>query len=136
MDFKQKLNALKADFYAADTVAFGYKMVNICIYAMFIVCIFAAFSDICFAADIFEAGEEIGKQIYKSIAGISTVLAGVGIAIAACMYFFSPNERNVASARGWMVRIVLAWVIINCVGLLLTTVKNFMGNYAGQDLNV
>lgn len=136
MNFKQKINALKVDFYAADTIAISYKVINICIHIMFVVCIFAAFSDVCFATDIFQAGEEIGKQIYKSIASISTVLAGVGIAIAACLYFFSPNERSVASARGWMLRIVLAWVIINCVGLLLTTVKNFMGDYAGQDLNI
>lgn len=135
MDFKQKLNVLKADFCSMDTVALSYKVINVLIHVMFVVCIIMAFSDVCFASDVFEAGKEIGKQVYKSIAGVSTVLAGVGIAIAACMYFFSPNERSVASAKTWMLNIVKAWVIINCVGLLLTTIKNLLGNYAGQGLN-
>lgn len=136
MNLKEKLIALRNEVYTIDVVALGNTITKVFIWMMFLFCILTAFSDICFASDIFEAGREIGKQIYKSIVSISTILAGVGIAIAACMYFFSPNERNVASARGWMIRIVLAWVIINGVGLLLATVKNLMGNYASRDLNI
>ena len=94
------------------------------------------FSEVCYANDVFTAAGEIGKSLYTSIVGISTVLAGVMIAIAACMYFFATNERTVASAKSWIGRIIAAWVVINGVGLLLTTVKNLMGNYAGGTLDI
>lgn len=135
MDFKRKIYSLRDTALTVDLTKIYSMAMSALLFLMLFTSIFMLFSDVCFANDIFTAGAEIGKSIYKSIAGISTVLAGVGIAIAACMYFFSPDERTVASAKGWMVRIVLAWLIINCVGLLLTTVKNLTSGYTSQDLS-
>lgn len=136
MNFQEKIVALKNEVYSIDIVALGYKVTNVCILLMMLLCAFMLFSDICFATDIFQAGKEIGKEIYKSIVGISSVMAGVGITFAACMYFFSPNERNVAAARGWIVRIILAWVVINGAGLLLVTIKGLTGRYTNQNLDI
>jgi len=61
----------------------------------------------------------IGGEIYKAIAGISTVLAVVGETIAACMYFFSSNGKTVEAASSWMKRIALGWVFINGMNIIV-----------------
>lgn len=78
----------------------------------------------------------IAQKIYGMIVGISTALAVVGEAIAACMYFFSSNGKAVEAASGWMKRIAIGWVFINGMGILVSLVGS-MGilghSWQGQD---
>ncbi len=73
--------------------------------------------------------KNIGSKIYNFILGISTVLAVVAEAVAACMYFFSSNGKTVEMAGNWMKKIALGWVAINCMGIIVSLFTGFFTGY-------
>jgi predicted PurR-regulated permease PerM len=68
------------------------------------------------ATDMWTKAEEIIKDVYKSIAGISTVLAGLMSAVAVIGAKVSNNQHKVDQAWDWLKRIWVAWVVINGIG--------------------
>lgn len=66
------------------------------------------------------------KAIYKGIFSISTPLAAV-IAVIACLFWmFSSNPRTVETAKSWLKRVLIAWVLINTFGLIITSLSSWL----------
>ena len=76
--------------------------------------------------DIWQQGENIIKDLYTRIAGISTVLAGLLTAVAAVSAKLSNNQQHVDRAWDWIKRIWICWVIINGAGLIIVYAKTLM----------
>ena len=66
--------------------------------------------------DIFTAGKEIIQDVYKQIAGISTILAGLMSAVAVIGAKMSNNQHKVDQSWDWLKRIWIAWAVINGIG--------------------
>ena len=69
--------------------------------------------------DIFTAATRIIKAVYASIAGISTVLAGLMSAVAVIGAKMSNNQHKTDQAWDWLKRIWIAWAIINGIGAFI-----------------
>lgn len=80
------------------------------------------------AEDMWTAANRIIVDVYKHIAGISTVLAGLMSAVAVIGAKLSNNQHKVDQAWDWLKRIWVAWVIINGIGgFIAYVVPQFQG---------
>ena len=59
------------------------------------------------AATVWEKANEIMKDVYKQILGISTIAAIVTAAVALLMMNFSRSGRTVDESRAWLKRIII-----------------------------
>lgn len=83
--------------------------------------------------DIFESAKAIIKTIYNGVFGISTALAVV-IAVIACLFMmFSSNPRTVETSKSWLKRVLIAWVIINALGLIISTLTTWLTSAGATD---
>lgn len=71
------------------------------------------------ADDIFTVANSIITKVYNSIAGISTVLAGLMSAVAVIGAKMSNNQHKVDQSWDWLKRIWIAWAIINGIGAFI-----------------
>ena len=69
--------------------------------------------------DVFTAANRIIKTVYNSIAGISTVLAGLMSAVAVIGAKLSNNQQKTDQSWDWLKRIWVAWAIINGIGAFI-----------------
>lgn len=60
--------------------------------------------------DIFSKAKDIFNSLYKDIAGISTVAAGVCGAVCLFLMFFSKNPKTVEESTSWFKRILICWI--------------------------
>jgi hypothetical protein len=63
------------------------------------------------------------KDVYKQIAGISTVLAGLMSAVAVIGAKMSNNQHKVDQAWDWLKRIWIAWAVINGIGAFIAYIR-------------
>ncbi len=80
--------------------------------------------------DMWEVAEELIKDVYKQIVGISTMLAGLMSAVAVIGAKLSNNQHKVDQAWDWLKRIWIAWVIINGIGAFIAYVTPFFSDLA------
>lgn len=71
------------------------------------------------AEDMWTAANRIIVDVYKHIASISTVLAGLMSAVAVIGAKLSNNQHKVDQAWDWLKRIWIAWAVINGIGAFL-----------------
>jgi hypothetical protein len=69
--------------------------------------------------DIFTAANRIIRAVYTSIAGISTVLAGLMSAVAVVGAKMSNNQHKTDQSWDWLKRIWMAWAVINSIGAFI-----------------
>lgn len=81
------------------------------------------------AKTIFELANDIIKDVYEKVAGLSTVLAGLMTAVAVIGAKISNNQQKVDQAWDWLKRVWIAWAIINSVGALLAYVVPLFQGY-------
>lgn len=98
--------------------------------AFIIVTLMACFSINVFAAPvtIWEKAEEIMKDVYAQVLGISTIAAVVTAAIALLMLNFSKTDKTVTESRAWLKRIVVTWVILNSLGFVISYLTPFFAD--------
>lgn len=73
-----------------------------------------------FAADtIWTKFSEVMKDIYGKLLGISTIIAVTAATIALLVRMISRNQRAVDEATTWLKRIVITWIILNCLGFII-----------------
>lgn len=84
--------------------------------------------------DMWTVGQNIIKDIYQKIAGISTVLAGLMSAIAVIGAKMSNNQHKVDNCWDWLKRIWIAWAIINGIGAFLAYVVPLFDGLATLDV--
>lgn len=77
------------------------------------------------ATDMFTKADEIIKDLYSKIAGISTVLAGLMSAIAVLGAKLSNNQQKTEQAWDWLKRIWIAWAVINGIGAFIAYIRPF-----------
>lgn len=80
------------------------------------------------AADIWTKAEDIMKDIYGKIVGISTVAAIVTASVALLLMNFSKSGKTVDESRSWLKRIVITWVILNSLGFILAYITPFFND--------
>lgn len=87
------------------------------------------------AADttIWTKANEFLKDLYTQILTISTIAGVVTAATALLLMNFSKNERTVAESRAWLKRIIVCYVLINCLGFVVAYITPFMtgGKFTG-----
>ncbi|MFR1370270.1 MAG: hypothetical protein ACLSA0_08775 [Eisenbergiella massiliensis] len=80
------------------------------------------------AADMWTKAEDIMKDIYGKIVGISTIAAIVTASVALLLMNFSKTGRTVDESRAWLKRIIITWVILNGLGFILAYVTPFFND--------
>ena len=79
---------------------------------------------------IFQVADDIIRDVYNNIAGISTVLAGLMSAIAVIGAKMSNNQHKVDQSWDWLKRIWIAWAVINGIGAFIAYVVPLLDGYA------
>lgn len=90
--------------------------------------IFALQTEPVLAADMWSKAEEIMKDVYGKILGISTIAAIVTAAIALLLMNFSKSGKTVDESRAWLKRIAISWVILNGLGFILAYISPFFAD--------
>ena len=80
------------------------------------------------AADMWSKAEDIMKDVYGKILGISTIAAIVTASVALLLMNFSKSGKTVDESRTWLKRIVISWVILNGLGFILAYVTPFFAD--------
>ena len=77
------------------------------------------------ASTMWTKAEELMKDVYSKILGISTIAAVVTAAVALLMMNFSRSGRTVDESRAWLKRIIVTWIILNSLGFIMDYVTPF-----------
>lgn len=77
------------------------------------------------AATIWEKADEIMKDVYSQILGISTIAAVVTAAVALLLMNFSRSDRTVQESRSWLKRIIITWAVLNGLGFIMAYITPF-----------
>ena len=96
-----------------------------------IVTLMACFTLNVFAAEqvtIWQKAEEIMKDVYSQVLGISTIAAVVTAAIALLMLNFSKTDKTVTESRAWLKRIIVTWAILNGLGFIMAYITPFFAD--------
>lgn len=80
--------------------------------------------------DLFEVADNIIRDVYSHIAGISTVLAALMSSIAVIGAKLSNNHQKTEQAWEWLKRIWLAWAVINGIGAFIAYITPLFDGYA------
>ena len=73
--------------------------------------------------------DNIIRDVYTHIAGISTVLAALMSAIAVIGAKMSNNQHKVDQSWDWLKRIWIAWAVINGIGAFISYVVPLFDGY-------
>ena len=84
------------------------------------------------AADMWSKAEDIMKDVYAKILGISTIAAIVTASTALLLMNFSKSGKTVDESRAWLKRIAITWCILNGLGFIMAYVSPF---FAGGKWN-
>ena len=108
------------------------KWQKILILSVMLMMLISSTSLTAFAAgeDMFEVADNIIRDLYENIAGISTVLAALMSAIAVIGAKLSNQQHKHDQAWDWLKRIWIAWAIINGIGAFLAYVVPLFDGYA------
>lgn len=79
--------------------------------------------------NMFEVADNIIRDVYTHIAGISTVLAALMSAIAVIGAKMSNNQHKVDQSWDWLKRIWIAWAVINGIGAFISYVVPLFYGY-------
>ena len=79
--------------------------------------------------DLFEVADNIIRDVYNHIAGISTVLAALMSSIAVIGAKISNNQHKTEQAWDWLKRIWVAWAVINGIGAFIAYVTPLFNGY-------
>lgn len=86
---------------------------------------FVLLSDPVLAADMWTKAEDIMKDVYGKIVGISTIAAIVTASVALLLMNFSKSGKTVDESRAWLKRIAITWCVLNGLGFIMAYVTPF-----------
>ena len=106
------------------------KRYKILIISVLVMMLISSVTMTAFAAgeDLFEVADNIIRDVYTHIAGISTVLAALMSAIAVIGAKMS-NNHKVDQSWDWLKRIWIAWAVINGIGAFIAYVTPLLDGY-------
>lgn len=107
------------------------KLYKVYISALLILMLTCFCSLTAFAAgeNLFQVADNIIRDVYTNIAGISTVLAALMSAIAVVGAKMSNNQHKVDQSWDWLKRIWIAWAVINGIGAFIAYVAPLLDGY-------
>lgn len=107
------------------------KWQKILILSVMMMMLISATSLTAFAAgeDLFEVADNIIRDVYTHIAGISTVLAALMSAIAVVGAKMSNTQQKSDQAWDWLKRIWIAWAVINGIGAFIAYITPLFDGY-------
>ena len=107
------------------------KWQKILILSVMMMMLISATSLTAFAAgeDLFEVADNIIRDVYTHIAGISTVLAALMSAIAVVGAKMSNNQHKVDQSWDWLKRIWRAWAVMTGIGAFIAYVVPLFDGY-------
>ena len=79
--------------------------------------------------DLFQVADNIIRDVYTNIAGISTVLAALMSARAVIGAKMSNNQHKVDQIWDWLKRIWIAWAVINGIGAFIAYIVPLFDGY-------
>ena len=79
--------------------------------------------------DMFQVADNIIRDVYTHIAGISTVLAALMSAIAVVGAKMSNNQHKGDQSWDWLKRIWIAWAVINGIGAFIAYIVPLFEGY-------
>ena len=86
---------------------------------------FVLLSNPVLAADMWTKAEDIMKDVYGKIVGISTIAAIVTASVALLLMHFSKSGKTVDESRAWLKRIAITWCVLNGLGFIMAYVTPF-----------
>ena len=106
-----------------------HKVFLLLLFTLLLTCLFTT---TVFAAgkNLFEVADDIIRDVYSKIAGVSTVLAGLMSAVAVIGAKLSNNQHKSDQAWDWLKRIWLSWAILNLMGAILAYITPLFSGYA------
>lgn len=107
----------------------GHKVFLLLLFTLLLICMFTT---TVFAAgkNLFEVADDIIRDVYTHIVGISTVLACLMTAFAVISAKVSNNQHKSDQAWDWLKRIWLSWAILNLIGAILAYITPLFSGYA------
>ena len=109
------------------------KQIDMCRFVFVVVLIVTLMT--CFSLNVFaesvtvwQKAEEIMKDVYSQVLGISTIAAVVKASIALLMLNFSKSDTTVTEARAWLKRIIVTWAILNGLGFIMAYITPFFAD--------
>lgn len=107
------------------------KRYKILIISVLVMMLISSVTMTAFAAgeDLFEVADNIIRDVYTHIAGISTVLAALMSAIAVVGAKMSNNQHKVDQSWDWLKRIWIAWAVINGIGAFIAYITPLFDGY-------
>lgn len=79
--------------------------------------------------DLFKMADNIIRDVYNHVAGISTVLAALMTSIAVIGVKLSNDQHKAEAGWDWLKRIWIAWAIINGIGAFIAYVTPLFSGY-------
>lgn len=106
-----------------------HKVFLLLLFTLLLTCLFTT---TVFAAEknLFEVADDIIRDVYGHIVGISTVLACLMTAFAIISAKVSNNQHKSDQAWDWLKRIWLSWAILNLMGAILAYITPLFSGYA------
>ena len=92
--------------------------------------LFSATNVFAAGGNLFTVADDIIRDVYMHIAGISTVLAGLMSAIAVIGAKMSNNQHRVDQSWDWLKRVWMAWAVINGIGAFISYITPLFNGYA------
>ena len=105
------------------------KTILLFLFTLFAV-LFSATNVFAAGGDLFTVADDIIRDVYMHIAGISTVLAGLMSAIAVIGAKMSNNQHRVDQSWDWLKRVWMAWAVINGIGAFISYITPLFNGYA------
>lgn len=94
-----------------------------------VLCLMLSIPVLAESKDIFEVADDIIRDVYNDIAGISTILAALMSAIAVIGAKVSNNQHKTEQAWDWLKRIWIAWAVINGIGAFIAYITPMFDGY-------
>ena len=106
----------------------GKRIIKIAILSV-VLCLMLSVNVFAAGEDLFEVADNIIRDVYNHIAGISTVLAALMSAVAVISVKLSSNSQKSEQAWEWLKRIWVAWGVINGIGAFIAYVTPLFDGY-------
>lgn len=78
--------------------------------------------------DIFTVIGDIAGKVYSAVVKLSTPFLGAVIGVSQLVYMFSGNPKTAEPAKDWRNRAIIGWLVINGIGIVLTTLTGWIGS--------
>ena len=105
------------------------KLISVVIFIL-VLCSVLSLSVSAAGEDFFEVADNIIRDVYSHIAGLSTVLAALMSSVAVIGAKISNNSHKTEQAWDWLKRIWIAWAVINGIGAFIAYITPLFEGYA------